>query len=76
MKIAIVPEQRSRLSFDYNLENKFEEIVRTTFPAVSFAEDQSWGSDKSTTRKNSFFRVDWTHLGRGIQAKWRPPARG
>jgi hypothetical protein len=56
IKISVVPEQRRQLSLDYNLETKFENMVQTTlttFPGVSFQEDQSWISAKTTTRRNS-----------------------
>jgi hypothetical protein len=71
LRLAIVPEQRDRFSLDRNVERTFGQVVRGVFPPYSFRGDFApWDSLDPVRRRNAYFRIDYTHLQRDIEAKW------
>ena len=70
-RVAIIPEQLDRLSYDSNVERMFEETARKLFPHISFAEDRNWDVDDTFwMRRKDFFCFGLVHLGRNIDSKW------
>jgi hypothetical protein len=70
LRVWIAPEQKCKLSLDYNTELIFRDIVFKTFPKDSFAEDSTWNSSEDTIRQKSFCRIDYAHLDRDLESKW------